>query len=112
VRGEDDIRDQLEQRLAKLLHRTGKIEADLRKPGNRDWTERATELENEEVLRRLDEAEVAEIGDIRAALARLDDGSYGTCQRCGGRIKKRRLATLPFTRTCISCAEEAAEAAS
>lgn len=105
---EHAIRSRLERRLSRLLARTGKIESDLRKPGDRDWTERATERENEEVLERLGAAELAEIDAIRAALARLDAGGYGVCQSCGERIPEERLAILPFAPTCIACAEDSA----
>ncbi len=106
-----EIRSRLERRLSQLLARTEKIESDLRKPGDRDWTERATERENDEVLERLDAAELAEIGEIRAALARLGAGSYGLCQRCGAEIQKERLEVLPFAPTCIGCAEAPADSA-
>jgi len=108
---EHEIRSRLERRLSQLVARTGKIESDLRKPGDRDWTEQATERENEEVLERLDTAEIAEIGEIRAALARLGSGSYGLCQRCGAEIREQRLAILPFAPTCIACAEVSADSA-
>lgn len=44
------------------------------------------------------------LAEIDAALARLDDGSYGTCERCGGPIGDARLEARPEARTCISCA--------
>lgn len=105
---EHEIRSRLEKRLSQLLARTGKIEADLRKPGDRDWPERATQRENDEVLERLDAVELAEAGEIRAALARIDAGSYGVCQSCGGPIQAKRLAILPFAPTCIACAQDSA----
>ena len=43
---------------------------------------------------------VAEIDD---ALKRLQLGSYGVCEDCGGLIGKARLAALPFVRLCIEC---------
>jgi RNA polymerase-binding transcription factor DksA len=103
-----EIRSRLEKRLSQLLARTGKIESDLRKPGDRDWPERATQRQNDEVLERLDAAELAEAGEIRAALARIDAGSYGVCQSCGGPIPDERLAILPFAPTCIACAQGSA----
>jgi DnaK suppressor protein len=44
------------------------------------------------------------LGDVEAALARLDGGTYGTCERCGAPIGAERLAALPATRRCIACA--------
>jgi DnaK suppressor protein len=39
------------------------------------------------------------------ALAKLDDGSYGICDVCGGRIPPGRLRALPEGVLCLSCAE-------
>ena len=42
--------------------------------------------------------------EIDAALARLDAGVYGTCERCGRPISAGRLEARPTARTCIDCA--------
>ena len=42
--------------------------------------------------------------EVEAALSRLDDGSYGACERCGSPIGAARLDALPAARTCIACA--------
>lgn len=42
--------------------------------------------------------------EISAALVRLDAGSYGVCERCGGAIPVGRLEARPSTSFCISCA--------
>jgi DnaK suppressor protein len=42
-----------------------------------------------------------ELDDVGAALAGLDDGTYGTCQVCGQRIDEARLAMLPTARFCV-----------
>lgn len=41
---------------------------------------------------------------IDAALARLEQGSYGTCGSCGQPIGAARLAARPVATTCIGCA--------
>ena len=40
---------------------------------------------------------------VDGALARLDDGSYGTCIRCGQPIAAERLEALPWAAHCIAC---------
>lgn len=42
--------------------------------------------------------------EIDAAVERLDTGTYGTCERCGGAIGEARLGARPTARTCIRCA--------
>jgi DnaK suppressor protein len=44
------------------------------------------------------------LAEIDAALGRLADGSYGTCETCGQPIGEERLAARPVTATCIRCA--------
>ena len=46
----------------------------------------------------------AQLGALDAAAARLDAGTYGTCERCGVEIASERLTALPGARTCVDCA--------
>ncbi|KRE25891.1 TraR/DksA C4-type zinc finger protein [Agromyces sp. Soil535] len=46
----------------------------------------------------------AELADIDRALARIVDGSYGICARCGKRITVARLDARPTAMLCIDCA--------
>lgn len=41
--------------------------------------------------------------DVVSALQRIEDGSYGSCERCGETIAEKRLEALPFARHCITC---------
>jgi DnaK suppressor protein len=41
--------------------------------------------------------------DVVSALQRIDEGSFGTCERCGEAISEKRLEALPFARHCIDC---------
>jgi RNA polymerase-binding protein DksA len=43
------------------------------------------------------------IGQIDAALQRLDAGTYGMCARCGQPIDAARLEALPYAEFCITC---------
>jgi DnaK suppressor protein len=54
----------------------------------------------------LGEGEKTELLDIDAALARLANGRYGDCERCGGPIGMQRLRAMPEARLCLSCREE------
>jgi DnaK suppressor protein len=44
-----------------------------------------------------------QLDEIDAALARLDAGRYGVCERCGGAIAPGRLEARPAARTCVRC---------
>lgn len=41
--------------------------------------------------------------EVVQALKKIDDGSFGTCERCGEEIAEKRLDALPFARYCIGC---------
>jgi DnaK suppressor protein len=41
---------------------------------------------------------------VEAALKRIEDGSYGRCEECGGGIPKARLEAIPYTALCVKCA--------
>jgi DnaK suppressor protein len=43
------------------------------------------------------------VGEIRAALARMEDGSYGICEPCGKPIRVERLVAIPQARCCVAC---------
>ena len=43
------------------------------------------------------------LAELDAALARLDDGTYGTCVRCSRAIAPERLDALPWAAHCIDC---------
>lgn len=42
--------------------------------------------------------------EIDAAVMRVHQGTYGTCEECGGPIGEGRLEARPVARSCISCA--------
>jgi RNA polymerase-binding transcription factor DksA len=44
--------------------------------------------------------------NLEQALSRLDQGTYGACERCGDAIHPDRLAVLPHVRLCIRCARD------
>jgi RNA polymerase-binding transcription factor DksA len=41
--------------------------------------------------------------EIDEALRRIDEGTYGVCEQCGGAIERPRLKALPFVRNCVAC---------
>jgi RNA polymerase-binding protein DksA len=46
------------------------------------------------------------ISRLTAALQRIDDGTYGTCERCGEEIRPARLEAIPEAELCRDCQEE------
>ena len=48
------------------------------------------------------------IGEIDAALARLEAGTYGRCVSCGSALPLERLEVRPFAAGCVPCRQQAA----
>jgi DnaK suppressor protein len=51
----------------------------------------------------MNEHETAELGDIEAALERMDAAAYGQCTDCGVTIAPARLQAYPTAKRCIDC---------
>ncbi|MDP1560907.1 MAG: hypothetical protein Q8M16_05885 [Pirellulaceae bacterium] len=98
------IKQNLEAQLRILEDRAQRIEARLSDPGSPDWEENAIIHEDDEVLSALSERADGDIHDIRLALKRISDGTYGTCVRWNSSISLTRLEALPFTSNCVICA--------
>jgi DnaK suppressor protein len=48
--------------------------------------------------------------EIVAALARIEDGSYGRCENCGAEIPEERLDAVPTATLCVACKQAATDA--
>jgi len=94
----------LEARRAELTGHLSAVEHALDAPMPKDWEDRSSERQGDEVLETLGLAEQDELRRIDAALARLREGSYGTCAGCGSLISDARLDLLPATPFCKACA--------
>ena len=90
-----------------LTQRIDAIDKDIKHEGmSSNWTEQATERENDEVLESLGNVSEQELAMVNSALKRIDTGEYFTCSVCGEDIPAARLELLPFSTHCVSCAEK------
>lgn len=44
--------------------------------------------------------------EVRAALQRVERGTYGRCENCGNEINPERLEAIPTARLCITCKQK------
>ena len=47
-----------------------------------------------------------QLRDVERALRKIEDGSYGSCERCGEPISPERLEALPYSTLCVSCKQK------
>jgi RNA polymerase-binding transcription factor len=98
-----DRRAKLAAELQEDVERSREEEyADLAGPvtdaGDQASADLLADLDNAEVSR-----DVRMLRELDAALARLADGSYGTCAECGGEIALERLRAYPTALRCVDC---------
>jgi RNA polymerase-binding protein DksA len=47
-----------------------------------------------------------QLRDVERALRKMDEGTYGVCERCGQPIDPERLKALPYSTLCMSCKQK------
>ncbi|SHG90592.1 TraR/DksA family transcriptional regulator [Marivita hallyeonensis] len=102
-----DFKDILLKRRAELAGDLLEIEDKLDDPMPKDWEDRASERQGDEVLEALGNVELEELRKIDAALARIEEGTYGICPKCGETISDERLVAVPEAALCRRCARGA-----
>ena len=104
-----DYRERLVQRRTEILEQLDHFEealAYLEQSRPPEFSEEAQEEAAANSLKALDAQERRELSDIMRALDKIDDGSYGECERCSEPIGIPRLRALPMVRLCIKCQEK------
>lgn len=96
----------LEEELQQTLSEMTEIERRLEDRGDYSLGEGDPAIHNWELNLALYQRMRDKVESLRAALQRVEDGSYGICQRCGGRIDRARLDVVPAATLCIECARE------
>ena len=103
----------LVQRRAELMKRLG---IEIRDLGNSrmnnqtgDSADAAFDAGSNEISSQLAEIEARELNQVQRAIARLKQGTYGSCEVCTTKIPVARLNALPYSTMCISCQRELEE---
>jgi DnaK suppressor protein len=100
------IKQLLTSRRNALAERHARVSRDLQRgndPLVGDWSDRAIQLQNDEILQAIEDAARDELAAVDEALLRLEQGLYGTCKACGADIEPGRLQALHAV-TCSRCA--------
>ena len=107
------FKDLLNNRLETLLQEAEKTVSGMTDEEETfpDPTDRASMESDRNFLLRIRDRERRLILKIKAALERIDDGTFGICEICGEEISEKRLKVRPVTTLCIDCKtrEEAEE---
>ncbi|MCA9376281.1 MAG: TraR/DksA C4-type zinc finger protein [Candidatus Doudnabacteria bacterium] len=108
----------LSELRAKLEEEKGTVEAELKRLGSdhegpdaafkdrgSDEDSNAQEVTEFQEDLSLEASLETTLGDVKEALQRMDDGTYGVCEECGSDIPVERLRALPRATTCVTCNE-------
>ena len=76
-------------------------------PSDNHLAEAATLTLDREIDYSLEENSTGVLKAIDEALARIDEGTFGTCALCGQPIPEERLEALPYATLCIDCKRKA-----
>jgi DnaK suppressor protein len=71
-----------------------------------DSADQAVQSYQKELIFRQGTVGHSQLSQVRAALDRLEEGTFGECLHCGETIGEKRLEALPWTAFCISCQEK------
>jgi len=105
-----DLRDRLNGDVSHLtdeaLHQTGREAGGNLSSMPIHMADLGTDAFEQENTLNLLQNEEQVLADIAAALERMDQGSYGSCEECSGEIPEVRLRVLPYARFCVECARK------
>ena len=102
------FRSRLNEQMKELIGEAAKTVNDMTVTEGEfpDPTDRASWESDRNFLLRIRERERKLITKIGEALARIEEGAFGICERCGEEISEKRLEVRPVTTLCIKCKQE------
>jgi DnaK suppressor protein len=114
-KSKENFKKHLAKRLEDLLNQAGDTVSGMTetKENFPDPADRAALEADRNFMLRIRDREAKLIKKIKAALERIENGTYGICESCGEDITLKRLKARPVTTQCIDCKskEEALEKA-
>jgi DnaK suppressor protein len=104
VKQRNQFREALEAKRKELLVRTGDREEILIEHAAEEFDRLQQQLNREVAIRNLDRESML-LKEVQAALARIEDESFGICLRCDEPIPEKRLKAVPWAAYCVPCQE-------
>lgn len=108
----EKCRDELQRQMDDLLAGAGRTVSDMTTVPEENFpdpTDRALLESNRNFTLRLRDRERKLLSKIKEAMKRIDDGTFGVCEGCGGEISEKRLVARTVTALCIDCKTVAEE---
>ena len=101
----EHFRSVLQEEMRSLLEEAGKTVSEMTnvKENFPDPNDRASLESDRNFELRIRDRERKLILKMREAIQRIDEGTFGICDSCGGPISEKRLMARPVTTQCIDC---------
>ncbi|NJD62581.1 MAG: RNA polymerase-binding protein DksA [Deltaproteobacteria bacterium] len=108
----EKCREELQRQLDELLAGAGRTVSDMTAVPEENFpdpTDRALLESNRNFTLRIRDRERKLLAKVKEAIKRIDSGTFGVCDGCGGEIEEKRLIARPMTTMCIDCKTVAEE---
>jgi RNA polymerase-binding transcription factor DksA len=100
------LRDRLQQELEEVLAEIERLEERLERKGDYGLGKGDPSIYEWEMCLALKQRAENKARSLEVALRKAEEGDYGMCEVCGQQIDPARLAILPHTKRCITCAQK------
>jgi len=100
------LKERLQQELNEALAELARLEERLEGKGDYGLGKGDPSIYEWEMCLALKQRAQGKVKSLQTALQRADEGDYGLCEVCKQPIDPARLAILPETRRCITCAQK------
>ena len=89
--------------IKKIVRENNREEKDFLSTDVGDIADVASDSVERELLFELNDNERRILGNVEDALQKIEDGTYGICEKCGKEIEIERLKAMSFAKFCIKC---------
>jgi DnaK suppressor protein len=108
----EKCREELQRQKDELLAGAGKTVSDMTTVLDENFpdpTDRALLESNRNFTLRIRDRERKLLAKVKEAIKRIENGTFGICEGCGGEIEEKRLIARAMTTMCIDCKTVAEE---
>jgi DnaK suppressor protein len=108
----EKCREELQRQMDELLAGAGKTVSDMTTVLDENFpdpTDRALLESNRNFTLRIRDRERKLLAKVKEAIKRIENGTFGICEGCGGEIEEKRLIARAMTTMCIDCKTVAEE---
>jgi RNA polymerase-binding transcription factor DksA len=101
-----DLKERLQEELDEAMAEIERLEERLERKGDYGLGKGDPSIYEWEMCLALKQRAENRARALEVAIRKTEEGDYGLCEACGQQIDPARLAILPHTKRCITCAQQ------